>query len=87
MEKRTVRNKKLYDEVNRKIKEKALHSSNDDFKNTSNTLKNINPQLFGNDDDSITTKPNKNAFKIKKYLPIIVLLIVIILVVVIAILI
>ena len=86
MEKRTERNKKLYEQVNKEIKAKAMHSSNEDFKGTSNTLKSINPQLFGNgsEDDIVETKTTTPKKK-KVLIPIIVLAVLIILIVIIAI--
>lgn len=47
MEKRTERNKELYKDINKKIAALAKKSSNEPFKDSHSTLRNINPQLFG----------------------------------------
>ena len=65
MLKRTERNKKLYEEVNKEIARRAKAHSNDAFKATSNTLKNINPDLFG---ESKTENFNKKEISSKKKL-------------------
>ncbi len=51
MEKRVNRNQELYKQVNEQIKAKVQKNSNDEFKHTQNTLKSINPQLFGKHED------------------------------------
>lgn len=67
MDKRVDRNQELYKQVNEKIRERAQKNSNEEFKNTQNTLKNINPQLFGNQEEKIVEEKkivNKNQKKI-----------------------
>lgn len=66
MEKRTERNKELYKEINRQISIKAKQSSNEPFKATQKTLKNINPQLFGENkqEEVVENKQNETKKKI-----------------------
>ena len=65
MEKRTERNKELYKEVNRQISVRAKQSSNEPFKATQKTLKNINPQLFGENNQEEVIETNKDESKKK----------------------
>ena len=61
MEKRIERNKQLYKEVDRKIAEIAKKNSNRDFENTNNTLKGINPNLFGGQQEETLNKRQSNS--------------------------
>ena len=61
MEKRSERNKQLYKEVDKKIADIAKKNSNRDFENTNNTLKSINPDLFGNQEQAVTLKKKTNS--------------------------
>lgn len=62
MKKRVERNHKIYEYVNNEIRKKVQANSNMEFKNTNETLKSINPALFGNDvkKQEKTTKSNSN---------------------------
>ena len=61
MEKRIDRNKQLYKEVDKKIADIAKKKSNKDFENTNNTLKSINPNLFGgNENTNVNEHPKKS---------------------------
>ena len=61
MEKRSERNKQLYKEVDKKIADIAKKNSNRDFENTNNTLKSINRDLFGNQEQAVTLKKKTNS--------------------------
>lgn len=64
MEKRTERNKQLYKEVDKKIADIAKKNSNREFENTNNTLKSINPNLFGKQEENeIVIKPKNSHNK------------------------
>lgn len=65
MDKRSERNKQLYKEVDKKIADIAKKNSNKEFENTNNTLKSINPNLFGKKDEETKTvfKPNNSHKK------------------------
>ena len=65
MEKRTERNKQLYKEVDKKIADIAKKNSNREFENTNNTLKSINPNLFGKQEERETTIKPKDSHKKK----------------------
>ena len=65
MLKRTERNKKLYEDVNKEIARRAKAHSNEAFKATSNTLKSIDPDLFGG---SKTNTFNQKSVSSKKKL-------------------
>ena len=47
MQKRSDRNKSLYDKVDREIEKVASKNSNKEFKDTDETLKTIDPGFFG----------------------------------------
>ncbi len=61
MKKRVDRNQKIYEYVNNEIRKKAQANSNVEFKNTNETLKSINPALFGNS----TNVNQENNIKLK----------------------
>ena len=61
MEKRSERNKQLYKEVDKKIADIAKKNSNRDFENTNNTLKSINPDLIGKQEQAVTLKKKTNS--------------------------
>lgn len=65
MEKRTERNKQLYKEVDKKIADIAKKNSNREFENTNNTLKSINPNLFGKQEEKETIIKPKDSHKKK----------------------
>jgi len=65
MEKRTERNKQLYKEVDKKIADIAKKNSNREFENTNNTLKSINPNLFGKQEEKEATIKPKDSHKKK----------------------
>ena len=65
MDKRIERNKQLYKEVDKKIADIAKKKSNKDFENTNNTLKIINPNLFGVNEETVVTTNKKDSHKIK----------------------
>ena len=82
MEKRTERNKTLYDKVNKEIEKAAKKHSNEDFKATNEKLKNINPELFGETNTKIEKKEKLDPSKkkaLKTTLIFIILVIIIIL--------
>ena len=66
MIKRTERNKQLYKEIDKKIADIAKKHSNKAFDDTNNTLKSINPNLFGEQDSSNVVKQKKNNSQYKK---------------------
>ena len=68
MEKRTERNKELYKEINRKIAALAKKSSNEPFKNSHTTLRHINPQLFGEEQEVVVQESKKKTVKNKNLL-------------------
>ena len=49
MQKRTDRNKSLHERIDREIEKVANKNSNKEFQSTNETLKNIDPELFGGD--------------------------------------
>ena len=65
MDKRIERNKQLYKEVDKKIADIAKKKSNKDFENTNNTLKTINPNLFGGNEEVVVTANKKDSHKTK----------------------
>ena len=65
MDKRIERNKQLYKEVDKKIADIAKKKSNKDFENTNNTLKIINPNLFGVNEETVVTTNKKDSHKTK----------------------
>ena len=65
MDKRIERNKQLYKEVDKKIADIAKAKSNKDFENTNNTLKNINPNLFGGNEEEVVEVNQKDSHKAK----------------------
>ena len=65
MEKRTERNKQLYKEVDKKIDDIAKNNSNREFENTNNTLKSINPNLFGKQEEKEIVINPKDSHKKK----------------------
>lgn len=69
MEKRSERNKALYDRVNKEISKKVQKKSNQDFESTNETLKSINPNLFGGEASSIKEeKPTMDPHKKKIFI-------------------
>ena len=64
MNKRVEKNKKLYEYVNAEIAKKAKQNSNENFKSTNDTLKDINPALFGGD-PGFTNQTKKHNLKNK----------------------
>lgn len=86
MEKRTDKNKELYQKVNQQIAEIAKKKSNEDFKITEHTLKEINPQLFADQDlveeESQKEEKPKSNLKLLLSITFIILIILIILIVV-----
>ena len=67
MQKRTDRNKSLYERIDREIEKVANKNSNKEFQSTNETLKNIDPELFGGDIKQ-ESKPSKINPKQKKIL-------------------
>ena len=65
MDKRIERNKQLYKEVDKKIADIAKKKSNKDFENTNNTLKSINPNLFGGKEEVVVNQKEKDSHKTK----------------------
>ena len=65
MEKRTERNKQLYKEVDKKIADIAKRNSNKEFENTNNTLKSINPNLFGKNEEVVVQTKKVDSHKNK----------------------
>ena len=61
MEKRSERNKQLYKEVDKKIADIAKKNSNKEFENTNNTLKGINPNLFGGQQEVTESKKQSSS--------------------------
>ena len=61
MEKRSERNKQLYKEVDKKIADIAKKNSNREFENTNNTLKGINPNLFGGQQEVTESKKQTSS--------------------------
>lgn len=61
MEKRSERNKQLYKEVDKKIADIAKKNSNKEFENTNNTLKGINPNLFGGQQEVTESKKQTSS--------------------------
>ena len=63
MQKRSDRNKSLYDKVDREIEKVASKNSNKEFKDTDETLKTIDPGFFGgevkNNDKKEKLNPNQ----------------------------
>lgn len=66
MQKRTDRNKSLYERIDREIEKVANKNSNKEFQSTNETLKNIDPELFGGDikQESKQSKINPQQKKI-----------------------
>lgn len=67
MQKRTDRNKSLYERIDREIEKVANKNSNKEFQSTNETLKNIDPELFGGDIKQ-ESKPSKINPQQKKIL-------------------
>ena len=65
MDKRIERNKQLYKEVDKKIADIAKANSNSEFENTNNTLKNINPNLFGGNEEVVGETNQNDSHKSK----------------------
>ena len=65
MDKRIERNKQLYKEVDKKIADIAKKKSNKDFENTNNTLKTINPNLFGGSEEVVGETNQNDSHKSK----------------------
>ena len=63
MKRRTEKHKLLYEEVNKEIERRAKAHSNDAFKETNATLKNINPELFGGKTNNLEEKQPKLSIK------------------------
>ena len=67
MQKRTDRNKSLHERIDREIEKVANKNSNKEFQSTNETLKNIDPELFGGDIKQ-ESKPSKINPQQKKIL-------------------
>ena len=67
MQKRTDRNKSLYERIDREIEKVANQNSNKEIQSTNEKLKNIDPELFGGDIKQ-ESKPSKIKPQQKKIL-------------------
>ena len=66
MQKRTERNKKLYEEINAVIAEMEKKKLNKDFADSNKTMQEINPALFGGQTNSNTKTKKKKKLTAQK---------------------
>lgn len=76
MQKRTERNKRLYEEVNAIIAEMEKKKLNKDFEDSNKTLQEINPALFGGKEKETTKKKSKKNLIVAIVIVVIIILII-----------
>ena len=81
MDKRIERNKQLYKEVDKKIADIAKTKSNKDFENTNNTLKSINPTLFGGNEEVVSNTNPKETHNTKNLITSIIFIVLLLLII------